>query len=151
MEGIISFTSCPYYTVNKRLSGPWGWSGRSGKERSSCWCGACNSIHLSHNLYATPTQTVIGKLSLYILTHRAHSSTVSWGTALQAGRSWVQFPMVSVGFFIDIILLAYSVCPDPACKLSAKPVWCIPLVCMQWKTPDDGQRNCLKHVELHSK
>jgi len=27
-----------------------------------------------------------------------------------------------------------------------KPVWNIPLLCVQWKTPDDGQRNCLKHV-----
>jgi len=30
-------------------------------------------------------------------------------------------------------------------------VWHIPLLCVQWKTPDDGQRNCLKHVELYSK
>jgi len=29
-----------------------------------------------------------------------------WGTALRAGRSWVQFPMVSLDFFIDIILPA---------------------------------------------
>jgi len=27
----------------------------------------------------------------------------------------------------------------------------IPLLCVQWKTPDDGQRNCLKHVQFHSK
>jgi len=25
------------------------------------------------------------------------------------------------------------------------------LLCVQWKTPNDGQRNCLKHVEFHSK
>ena len=30
-------------------------------------------------------------------------------------------------------------------------VWHIPLLCVQWKTPDDGQRNCLKHVEFYSK
>jgi len=38
-------------------------------------------------------------------------------------------------------------------KLSAvsKPVWHIPLVCVQWKTPDDAQRNCPKHVEFYSK
>ena len=29
--------------------------------------------------------------------------------------------------------------------------WHIPLLCVQWKTPDDGQRNCLKHVEFYSK
>jgi len=33
----------------------------------------------------------------------------------------------------------------------SKPVWHIPLLCVQWKTPDDGQRNCLKHAEFHSK
>ena len=31
---------------------------------------------------------------------------VGWGTALQAGRSRVRFPMVSLEFFIDIILPA---------------------------------------------
>jgi len=30
----------------------------------------------------------------------------SWGTALQAGRSRVRFPMVSLEFFIDIVFLA---------------------------------------------
>ena len=33
----------------------------------------------------------------------------------------------------------------------SKPVWHIPLLCVQWKTPDDGQRNCPKHVEFHCK
>jgi len=33
----------------------------------------------------------------------------------------------------------------------SKLVWHIPLLCVQWKTPDDGQRNCQKHVEFHSK
>jgi len=40
--------------------------------------------------------------------------------------------------------------PDPACKLSAN-LYDIPLPCVQWKTPDDGQRNCPKHVEFYSK
>jgi hypothetical protein len=31
---------------------------------------------------------------------------VGWGTALQVGRSWVWFQMVSLEFLIDIILLA---------------------------------------------
>jgi hypothetical protein len=33
----------------------------------------------------------------------------------------------------------------------SKPVWHIPLLCVQWRTPDDGQRNCPKCVEFHSK
>jgi hypothetical protein len=32
-----------------------------------------------------------------------------------------------------------------------KTVWHIPSLCLQWKTPDDGQRKCLKYVEFHSK
>jgi len=35
--------------------------------------------------------------------------------------------------------------PDPARKLWAN------LLCVQWKTPDDGQRNCPKHVEFYLK
>ena len=33
----------------------------------------------------------------------------------------------------------------------SKPLWHIPLLYVQWKTPDDGQRNCPKHVEFYSK
>ena len=35
--------------------------------------------------------------------------------------------------------------------LCSQAVWHIPLLCVQWKTPDDGQRNCPKHVEFYSK
>ena len=38
--------------------------------------------------------------------------------------------------------------PDPAVS---KPVWHIPLLCVQWKTPDDGQRNCPKRVDFSFK
>ena len=42
--------------------------------------------------------------------------------------------------------------PSWSCSQAAsKPVWHIPLLCVQWKTPYDGQRNCPKHVEFHSK
>ena len=33
----------------------------------------------------------------------------------------------------------------------SKPLWHIPLLCVQWKTPDNGQRNCQKHVEFYFK
>ena len=36
----------------------------------------------------------------------AHSSAVDWGAVQQARRSRVRFPLVSLEFFIDIILLA---------------------------------------------
>jgi len=40
-----------------------------------------------------------------------------------------------------LILLAER--PDPSRKLSAN---LYVLLCVQWKTPDDGRRNCAKHV-----
>ena len=33
----------------------------------------------------------------------------------------------------------------------SKPVWHIPLLCVQRKTRDDGQRNCQNYVEFRSK
>ena len=33
----------------------------------------------------------------------------------------------------------------------SKTVWHIPLLYVQWRTPDDGQRNCPKHVDFYSK
>jgi len=41
--------------------------------------------------------------------------------------------------------------PSWSCSQTVyKPVWHIPLLCVQRKTPDGGQRNCPKHVEFHS-
>jgi len=42
-------------------------------------------------------------------------------------------------------------CPSSAASSSravSKRVWHIPLLCVQWKTPNDWQRNCPKHVEF---
>ena len=42
--------------------------------------------------------------------------------------------------------------PSWSCSRAVnKPVWHTPLLCVQWKTPDDGQRNCPKRVEFYSK
>jgi len=43
---------------------------------------------------------------IYIITNGARGDTFGWGTALQAERSLIRFPMVSLGFFIDIIFPA---------------------------------------------
>jgi hypothetical protein len=48
----------------------------------------------------------------------------------------------------------WYVVPSWSCccsKAVYKPVWHIPLLSVQWITPDDGQRNCLKHVDFYSK
>jgi len=42
--------------------------------------------------------------------------------------------------------------PSWSCSQAvSKPVWHTPFLCVQWKTPDDGQRNCPKHVEFYFK
>ena len=42
-----------------------------------------------------------------------------------------------------------TVVPSWSCSQAvSKPIWHIPLLCVQWKTPNDGQRNCPKHVEF---
>jgi hypothetical protein len=42
--------------------------------------------------------------------------------------------------------------PSWSCSQAVnKTVWHIPLLCVQWKTSDNGQRNCPKYVEFHSK
>jgi hypothetical protein len=54
--------------------------------------------------------------------------------------------------FADSLLVGSGCHPYLASKLSANLYDIrIPLLCVQWKTPDDGQRNCPKHVEFHSK
>ena len=73
---------------------------------------------------------------------------------------WNETPRVSDSssvhhqeFFTVHIALVYviQVCRQLSLAAVSKPVWHIPLLCVQWKTPDDGQGNCPKHVEFRSK
>ena len=62
-----------------------------------------------------------------------------------------------VGFIIIIYYDARSSerqigIPSWSCSQAvSRPVWYIALLCVQWKTPENGQRNCPKHVEFYSK
>ena len=59
---------------------------------------------------------------IYLLvTYGARGGAVGWGTALQARRSWVRFPMVSLDFFIDIILPALG-STQPLTEMSTRNV-----------------------------
>ena len=58
--------------------------------------------------------------------------------------------------FADCWQLACRIRTEPvsswSCSQAAsKPVWHIPLLCVQWKTHDHEQRNCPKHVKFYSK
>ena len=55
---------------------------------------------------------------------------------------------------VYVIQVCWQLVSRNKCSCSqavSKHIWHIPLLCVQWKTPDDGQRNCPKHVEFHSK
>ena len=77
-------------------------------------------------MFRTVPLSIIRSFSLY---------TQQWymSCSLRAGSGWNSFPSWSCS------------------QAVSKPVWHIPLLCVQWKTPDDGQRNCPKHVEFYSK
>ena len=55
---------------------------------------------------------------------------------------------------VYVIKVCWQLVSRSKCSWSqavSKPVWYIPLLCLQWNTPDDGQRNYPKHVEFQSK
>ena len=49
------------------------------------------------------------------------------------------------------IYMFRTVLLTPWSQAVSKSVWHTPLLCVQWKIPDGGQRNCPKHVEFYSK
>jgi len=54
--------------------------------------------------------------------------------------------------FTDSLRVGSRWNPSWSCSQAVrKTIWHTPLLCVQWKTPDDGQRNCPKYVEFHSK
>jgi hypothetical protein len=61
-------------------------------------------VHLKTIIQPTLSQYNATNFPSYLLLTRG--GVVIWGTALQSGRSWLWFPMVSLEFFIDIILPA---------------------------------------------
>ena len=55
---------------------------------------------------------------------------------------------------VHVIEVCWQLVSRSRCSCSQavnKPVWHMPFLCVQWKTPDDGQMNCPRHVEFHSK
>jgi hypothetical protein len=67
---------------------------------TDCDCGVCSWPYVGENL---------PDLLVTISRCGACDGAVGWGTALQAGRSRFRFPMVSLQFFIDIILPAAQI------------------------------------------
>ena len=62
--------------------------------------------HISYKLFIILSQYLIVFVFIYckyVLKYGARGDAVGCGTALQAGRSRVRFPIVSLEFFIDAI------------------------------------------------
>ena len=80
-------------------------------------------------------------------------------TALWRPRKILTRPWETVGLSSAKLLLGMKTSCNfdmtckciPTCLSKLVPVWHIPLRRVQWKTPDDGQRNCPKHVKFYSK
>jgi len=52
---------------------------------------------------------------------------------------------------VHVIQVCWHLASWSCSQTVSKPVWHTSLLCVRWKTPDDGQRNCPKHVEFYSK
>jgi hypothetical protein len=61
------------------------------------------------------------------------------------------WPCVVIIFYNKTIQQNQTVSSWSCSQAVSKSVWHIPLLCVQWKTPDDGQRNCPKHIVFYSK
>ena len=60
------------------------------------------------------------------------------------------FSLYTQQWYMSYRLRAGSVQSWSYSQAVSKPVWHIPLLCVQWKPADDGQRKCPKHVEFCS-
>ena len=75
---------------------------------------------------------------------------VQWKTSDDGQRNCLKHVEVYSKNKFDKLVHLVGFRPDPARKFSTN-LWQIPLLFLQWKPPDDGQRNCPKHVEFYSK
>ena len=66
--------------------------------------------------------------------------------------SIISFSLYTQQWYMSYSRIRTELDPSWSCSQPvSKPVWHIPLLCVQWKTPDDGQRNCPKHVAFYTK
>jgi hypothetical protein len=80
----------------------------------------CTYVHNKKLITCYTYMTVMENFMIHMFYHGAHDDAVDWSTVLQAGRFQVEFPMVSLEFFIDWILLS---APWPWVQLSLWQKW----------------------------
>jgi len=67
------------------------------------------------------------------------------------GIKLYRFWTVPLSIIRSFSLYTQKWCISYSSQAGSKPVWRIPLLCLEWKAPDDGERKCPKHVEFYSK
>jgi hypothetical protein len=88
-------------------------------------------------------------------TIRTNFSNLFWNETLHVSDSFTVHHQELFAVH-SAVLYVIQVCrqlPSSSCYSQAvyKLLWRLPLLSVQWKTPNDGQRNCPKHVAFHFK
>jgi len=113
-------------------------------------CPSSGDFHCAHS---------IGICHTGLLTAWAHAVSKTCMTynivvcTVKKSTCFGQFLCPTSGVFTVHTAMVYviQVCWQLERMLSAKPVWHITLLSVQWEIPDDGQRSCPKNVEFYSK
>ena len=115
----------------------WAWDNEIIKQATSSW-----SIFTQASAYIRiPLDVLISQIYFWNKTlHVSDSSSVHHQEFFTVDTAMV--------YVIQVLLTA---CSWSCSQALSKPLWHIPLLCVEWKTPDGGQRNCPKHVEFYSK
>ena len=81
-------------------------------------------------------------------------SNLFWNETLHVSDSSSVHHQEFLTVHTAMVYVTQFCCPVPSwsyLQAVSKHVWRIPLLCVQWKTPEDGRRDCPKHVEFHFK
>jgi hypothetical protein len=86
----------------------------------------------------------------YYYYHHHHHHRFHITKPTRCTNFWNLFLEITSTCFRHFLCPSSGVCWQLASKLSAN-LYDMLLLYVQWKAPDDGQRNCLKHIEFCSK
>ena len=89
----------------------------------------------------------LGDLLLFsFITEISFLKRLLWRSVRSGNAKW----HIGMKILKSCSLYSFLIKPTDAGLMTAviKPAWHIPVPSVQWKTPDDGQRNCSKHVEF---
>ena len=112
------------------------------------------ATHLSPSKYDT------GKFDVHVTVHRVKFLIIKPTRCTNFSNLFLEWNSTCFGQFLcpssEVFHCTHSngICRTgllTSLQAVSKPVRHILLLCLQWKTPDDGQRNCPKHVEFHFK